>query len=511
MAGGLLQLVAYGVQDVHLYANPEFTLWKAMYKRVTHYAMESKEVIFSGTPGFGKTVSAIIPRDGDLLSKTKLRVVLPAVTPTSNKNFRWLNFVGHVLIKNYKLEIGGNEIDKQYGEWLHIWSELAYGSMSEQITRADLVGNVPKLVQPSTSSKPEIELYIDLPFFFSRNPGLALPLIALQYYETKISIEFREKNLCYWSENGTDSNVSDFTASLYCDYIYLDTTEKRLFAMKSHEYLIEQLQYSNDVAITSSTGNSIKLPFNHPVKYIAWVIQKDNHVNRTQMQDAGGPQWFNYTDKVDTTGFSGTPADPLGGGIPSGPLAHVNPFWSLAYGTGVTAPNTGALTGSDRNVSLALANNASNDVNLDDLAFQDLFGNGNTSDAVGWNADLPVFDSGYNCCASAQIKFNGQDRFTSRTGRYFNKMHPLDYGFNPPSIGVNVYSFALKPLDHQPTGTANFSQINTATLELTTTANTVLDENSSSPAATTAKLRAYAVNYNVMRIMSGMAGLAYQS
>lgn len=511
MAGGMLQLVAYGVQDVHLYGVPEFTLWKAAYKRITHFAIESKEVIFGGNVGFGKSVVADIPRDGDLLTKVKIRVVVPAVTPTSGKNFRWLNFLGHVMVKNFSLEIGGNEIDKQYGEWLHIWSELSGGTMGEHITRADLSGNVPKLVQPSTSSKPELELYIDLPFFFTRNPGLALPLIALQYYDTKIKIEFRDKNLCYWSENGTESNVDDFNASLYCDYIYLDTDEKRKFALKAHEYLIEQVQFSNDESIISSSGNSIKLPFSHPVKYLAWVIQKDNHVNRTQMQDAGGPQWFNYTDRVDTTGFSGTPADPLGGGIPGGPLAHVNPFWSLAYGNGVSAPNTGALSGSDRNVSLALANNGSNDINLDDLAFQDLFGNGNTTDAVGWNADLPVFDSGYNCCDSAKIKFNGQDRFTARTGRYFNKMHPLDYGFNVPSIGVNIYSFALRPLDHQPTGTANFSQINTSTLELTTTANTVLDENSGSPAATGAKIRIYAVNYNVLRIMSGMCGLAYQS
>lgn len=511
MAGGQLQLVAYGVQDVHLFGLPEFTLWKAAYKRITHYAMESKEVVFNGNVGFGKSVSAVIPRDGDLLSKVKIRIVVPAITPTSSKNFRWINFLGHVIVKSFSLEIGGNEIDKQYGEWIHIWNELAYGTMSEQMTRADLAGNVPKMVQPSTSSKPELELYVDLPFFFSRNPGLALPLIALQYYDVRIKVDFREQNLCYWSENGTESAVTDFSASLFCDYIFLDTDERKLFAQKSHEYLIEQVQCSGDESITSSSGNSIKIPFSHPVKYLAWVIQKDNHINRTQMQDAGGPQWFNYTDKVDTTGFSGTPSDPLGGGIPSGPLAHINPFWSLAYGNGVNAPNTGALSGSDRNVSLALANNASNDTNLDDLAFQDLFGNGNTTDAVGWNADLPVFDSGYNCCATAKIKFNSQDRFTTRTGRYFNKMHPLDYGFHAPSIGVNIYSFALRPLDHQPTGTANFSTISQSTLELTTTANTVLDENSSSPGATTAKIRIYGVNYNVLRVMSGMAGLAYQS
>lgn len=511
MAGGMLQLTAYGAQDINLFGMPEFTLWKAAYKRITHFAMESKEVVFSGAPGFGKTVTAIIPREGDLLARTKVRIVVPAVTPTSNKNFRWLNFLGHVIVKNFSLEIGGNEIDKQYGEWLHIWSELAHGTMSEQITRADLVGNVPKMVQPSTSAKPELELYVDLPFFFSKDLGLALPLIALQYHDVKVKIEFREKNLCYWSENGTETAVSDFNASLYCDYIYLDTDERRKFALKAHEYLIEQVQFSNDESISAASGNSIKLPFSHPVKYMAWVIQKDNHINRTQMQDAGGPQWFNYTDKVDTTGFSGTPGDPLGGGIPGGPLAHVNPFWSMPYGNGVSAPNTGALSGSDRNVSLSLANNASNDVNLDDLALQDLFGNGNTTDAVAWNSDLPLFDSGHNCCATAKIKFNSQDRISARTGRYFNKMHPLDYGLNVPAIGVNVYSFATKPLDHQPTGSANFSRINTATLEVTTTANTVLDENSGSPGAATAKIRTYCVNYNVLRIMSGMAGLAYQS
>ena len=508
MGGGLMQLVAYGAQDIYLTGNPQITYFKVVYRRHTNFAIEAIEQTFNGTTSFGQTATCTISRNGDLMYQTFVRINLPGVTPTSEKNFRWVNWIGHVLVKNMKLEIGGQEIDKQYGDWLHIWNELTQKS-GQQSNYANLVGNVPKLVQPSTSSKPSLEIYVPLQFYFCRNPGLALPLIALQYHEVKITIEFRSKEECYWTEKGVDNDIiPDFTSSLWVDYIFLDTDERRRFAQASHEYLIEQLQFSGDESITT-TSEKINLSLNHPVKELVWVVQKDNHVNRSQMQSSGGPQYFNYTDKVDTTSFTGTPAHPYGGGLGGAAYIGVNPSLAMPYSHGTYTPNTGALTGSNRNAAFALENSGSNnDIDLDNLTFKDLFGNGNTTNAVGWNADLPVFDSGHNPVATARLLLNGQERFVERTGRYFNHLQPYQYHTNGPAVGINVYSFALSPEEHQPSGTCNFSRIDKATLELTLTQATVQDENTT-PGSTTAKCRIYAVNYNVLRIMSGMGGLAY--
>jgi hypothetical protein len=513
MGGGLLQLVAYGAQDIYLTGNPQITYFKVVYRRHTNFAMESIEQTFNGTAKFGQRATCTIARNGDLMYRTYLRVVLPEVTPTGGNNFRWLNWIGHILAQEITLEIGGQEIDKQYGEWLHIWNELSQ-KPGQQANYANLVGNVPALVQPSTSTKPAFELYIPLQFFFCRTPGLALPLIALQYHEVKIIIQFQNLINCYWSENGTET-VGDFSASLWVDYIFLDTDERRRFAQKSHEYLIEQLQTTGSESILS-TSNRINMGFNHPVKELVWIVQKDSHVNSSVMQSVGGIQWFNFTDRVDTTNFSGTPADPYGGGIGGAAFSGMNPFASMPLSGNTYAPNSGVLA--NTNIAAPAIYGNYGNVNIDSLTFYDLFGNGNSAGSPGagvaYSSNLPFFDAGKNPTAFAKIQFNGQDRFTERTGRYFNHVQPYQHHTNGPATGINVYSFALTPEDHQPSGTSNFSRIDKATLQLTTTTATLQTEaESSNPLVTTtsgtAKCRIYALNYNVLRIMSGMGGLAY--
>lgn len=508
MGGGLMQLVAYGSQDIYLTGNPQITYFKVVYRRHTNFAIESIEQVFSGAAGFGQTVSCTIARNGDLMYWTYVRIMLPEVTPTSTYNYRWLNWLGHVLVQNVTLEIGGQQIDKHYGEWLHIWNELSQ-KPGQQANYANMVGNVPKMVQPSTSAKPGLELYVPLQFFFCRNPGLALPLIALQYHEVKLTVKFRNKLDCYWSENGIEPslNTQDFTSSIWVDYIFLDTDERRRFAQVSHEYLIEQLQYNEESVITTSP--KVDLTLNHPVKELVWVVQKDVYTNRDQMQVVGGQQYFNYTTKVDTTSFSGTPSDPNGGGIGGGWHSGLNPSLSMPYGGTATLANSGVLTNANRNVANSLVNTANNDINLENLSFSDLFGNGNTTNPVGWNADLPVFDIGKNPVEYAKLQLNGQDRFTERTGRYFNHVQPYQHHTNGPPTGYNLYSFALTPEEHQPSGSCNFSRIDKATLQLTLAAEELQDE-AGNPGLS-AKVKVYATNYNILRIMSGMGGLAYTS
>ena len=352
-----MQLVAYGAQDVYLTGNPQITFFKVVYRRHTNFAMESIENPFNGSPGFGRKVTCTIQRNGDLIYRIYLQATLPKVTLQSSDGsgaqFRWLNWVGHNLVKNVELEIGGQRIDKHYGDWLQIWNELTQEA-GKQAGYAKMVGNVPQLTNllvqggsgcendcqsnseplsapEALSCAPAYTLYIPLQFWFCRNPGLALPLIALQYHEVRINLDFNDlRNLC-WDNAPMQSNAHQIrdrvaaanlqAASLYVDYIYLDTDERRKFAQVSHEYLIETLQFTGAESITSS-ANKLKLNFNHPCKELVWVVQRDSFVScdDTVIGEWKGQQPFNFSDWWDRcvheSGYSVTRVEGMAGKNP---------------------------------------------------------------------------------------------------------------------------------------------------------------------------------------------------
>ena len=314
MGGGLMQLVAYGAQDVYLTGNPQITFWKVTYRRHTNYAMESIEQTFNGQADFGRRVTCTVSRNGDLAFRTYLQVTLPEinqsmVTTADNANTtgcfaRWLDCPGEQLISQVEVEIGGQRIDRQYGDWMHIWNQLTmtaeqetgYHKMIGHTTQLTYLTNrcfdkvdgpcdadAPAQVCAPRNTLPETTLYVPLQFWFCRNPGLALPLIALQYHEVKLNVDLRPIDECLWavSGDGASGNAtvpasatckatsayqqSLVAASLYVDYIFLDTDERRRMAQNPHEYLIEQLQFTGDESVGSSS-NKIKLNFNHPCK-----------------------------------------------------------------------------------------------------------------------------------------------------------------------------------------------------------------------------------------------------
>jgi len=483
--------------------------FKVVYRRHTNFSMEAIEQTFNGNPDFGRKVVCTISRNGDLIHRIYLQVGLPAVKVATGDYFRWVNWVGHALFKNVEVEIGGQRIDKHYGDWLHIWNELTQ-TASKQDGYANMVGNVDRLFRPVGSvtaslkggpgtagirdaaqaegQMPKVTLYIPLQFWFCRNPGLALPLIALQYHEVKINLEFRSRAECCGVKTNVPA-VSLDSASLYVDYIYLDTDERRRFAQVSHEYLIEQLQFTGEESVTSS-NQKIKLNFNHPCKELVWVTQLDGNVNtsstaptdQTNTAKFTGAQWFNYTDQTDVTPFKQNDAlvinDILDGVINTSPEAAPNETGDLTFGganSGTVASNTGVGFSGDRTGT----------------------GGGLLS------TQNALYDLGLNPTVNAKLQLNGHDRFSQREGRYFNLVQPYQHHERVPSTGVNVYSFGLKPEEHQPSGTCNMSRIDNATLHLTLTDKI----NSDNPA----KVRVYATNYNVLRIMSGMGGLAYSN
>ena len=533
-----MQLVSYGAQDIYISGNPQITFWKILYKRHTNFAVESIEVTFNGQADFNKRVVAVINRNADLMYKTYVQVVLPQIDLTSlttlnasgttSQGFRWLNYIGHRLIKQVELEIGGQRIDRQYGDWMQIWTQL---STEAGLVRAldDLIGNTHDLVLMkrgnglaldatcsssettlscvSRAGTPAKTLYIPLQFWFCRNPGLAIPLIALQYHEVRINVDFETWQNCQYYEtavgvaaNSTAQSLA--AASLYIDYVYLDTEERRRFAQQSHEYLIEQVQFTGAESITSSS-NKIQLNFNHPVKELIWVVQRDSFVdcsNPVWISSVGGPQPFNYSDDFSTDGLimslltqnnantitvsSQATNQTQVGSAATQPLG-MNPTQfaqSVATGTFLYGVDTAGASGSIE---------AEFESGVNYLLAKTILVSG-------------VKCEGKNPIEVAKLQLNGQDRFTEREGSYFDRVQPFQCHTRTPSTGINVYSFALRPEEHQPSGTCNFSRIDKATLQLTVSLNTVTG-------ARTAQVRVYALNYNVLRVMSGMGGLAYSN
>ena len=409
MGGGLMQLVAYGAQDIYLTGNPQITFFKVVYRRHTNFAMESVDQTLNGSVGFNKKVTATVARHGDLVGRMYLEVPLTVTRNTGGTEYVGMN-PGHSIISEVEVQIGGQQIDKHWGNWMEVWAELtepnSAGLRCHHTNGTASVADTDNVVQGTRFQNMALaggvsfasaadngdgltavtdfaaRCRVPLQFWFNRNPGLALPLIALQYHEVKVSVTF---------VSAIDGLAIGTDTQLWADYIYLDTDERRRFAQVSHEYLIEQVQH------TSGNGTSIDLNFNHPVKELVWTGNVDN---------------------------------------------------------GLRIP----------------------------------LHNGKT-----------------------KLVLNGHDRMSERPLEYFTQTQVWQHHTGTPVVcadatlggvgnasvnEVAVYSFALKPEEHQPSGTCNFSRIDNAQLKIATNADTV---------------NVYAVNYNVLRIMSGMGGLAYSN
>ena len=352
MGGGLMQLVAMGAQDVYLTGNPQITFFKVVYRRHTNFSKEAIEQTFNGSLSSGVgTLNCTLSRNGDLVQEIYLTGAISGSTSGDDVTD---------LIKTVEVEIGGQKIDKHYSQWLDIYNELFENSSSH--ARRDA------LASPAGATG---TVYLPLRFWFNRNPGLALPLIALQYHEVKINVECKAS---------AGSAIFSATPKLLVNYLYLDTDERRRFAQVSHEYLIEQVQHTG-----VETKAKITMNFNHPVKAL---------------------------------------------------------FWSGAH----------------------------------------------------WG--------------TVKLQLNGHDRAKEQPKEYYQMVQPYECGLGHTATikadrtngtvtesVVGMYSFCLKPAEHQPSGTCNFSRIDNAVLNMGADGNLYL----------------FAMNYNVLRIMSGMGGLAYSN
>ena len=512
MGGGLLQLVAYGAQDAYITGNPHITFWKVLYKRHTNFAMEAFRVNFTGSPQYGQRVVAIINRNADLMYKTYLEVQLP---DTQTVNVKWTSAferrLGYQLLKKIEVEIGGQIIDTHYGEWLFLWENLTSGFDNSTKLDTMLGGYLggTETTAVSCGGRPAI-LYIPLQFWFCRNPGLALPLIALQYHEVRINVTLNPATDLV--TKGDQATVSAAAAllpqlkdmALYIDYIYLDVDERRRFAQQSHEYLIDQLQFGLQQTLTTANAR-IDLTLNHPVKELVWVFQdaRKTDCGSTLTNNIGFTQPFSYDDIVNRCRLQINGQDRFderygdyfwkvqpyqhhtGGAffpMRSQVIAQtVTTFTAVATLTGDVMDVTGSVGGNI--IEGALVTAASN---LPPGVVVQSYGTG--SGGVGtYQLSEPAILNG----AAVTVTFSLPN-----------------VNYTPHENPINVYSFALQPEEHQPSGTCNFSRIDTTTLVF----DSVSTNGVARPTKTTPfNFRMYAVNYNIFRVMSGMGGLAYSN
>lgn len=569
MAGGLIQLVVYGAEDMYLTANPQITFFKIVYRRHTNFSIEAFELAMLDNANFGKLSSLRFYRLGDLATKMYLRVTIAGIIPQNGSKFAWVHRLGHALIKSVAVNIGGVDFDKQYGEWIDIWYELTRSLFKERGYNI-MIGDVPEMTTYNDKAKPEYTLYIPLRFWFNRFYGLSLPLISIQYHLIYFNFEFEKReNLIVYSKNFNQFNEITFlNIGLVTDYIYLDTVEREKFAITAHEYLIEQTQYAGDEAPIRSKIIE-QLYFNFPTKELFWVFKNgyyrsakhflaytdDNTKWRETINQASstilnemyivlkGPvyerdQYGNIV--INRRGQRvilepGTPPPDNGGQWEETPpqstyttknkqfkitnLSEINSFWInpdalriLDYSISgkISALITLSLT-SDVTIS-----NFTSTIDIRDVSFpvESMIDTrlSNSQDVVvnQFSNYGVLIDGSYNPVEFTQLDYNDYERFVKRSGLFFNILHPEMHHSATPKDGINVYSFSLKPERHQPMGTSNLSRIEKQFLI------TWIYDPTFEPGLPPIELinpdsrfHVYALNYNVMRVQNGLTGLAY--
>lgn len=543
MGGGIAQLASYGLADVYLTGSPQVTFWKLVYRRHTLFAMESIQQTFDGAPDFGRKSTCTISRNGDLVGPVWLEITLPDllaydITPTpadgnsvdvtaeagvhedpagnfwqastgtvftapiafasGGKKYaaatavvggqaralvrydaatdtyswddggsptaltageaatiayadewatwpylcragsapaavytapahhlRWTNSIAHAVLSAVEIELGGTRIDRHYGEWLDIWSELT----EKEEKRAGLwhmLGKYDDAAYDAAWSRDQCRertYYVPLKFCFNTSPGLYLPLVALSYHQIKYNFEFRAALECVKAavpvaqltgkagSRHAGENPRFLECNLFADYVFLDAPERIRMAEIPHEYLVTQLQFLGDEAVPSpadpngTRSRKYSLNFNHPVRELLWVYTAKTNYERNAVT---GNNWFKY-------------------GLPGNEAAE-------------------------------------------------------------------VFDE-------ARLMINGHDRFSARSAPYFRLIQPYEHHTRCPAKKVHCYSFSLlSPEDAQPSGQANFSRFDTAQLQFTLNA-----------ALPVGKMKIFAYSFNVLRIASGLAGLAFSN
>ena len=468
--GALMQLVAYGASDVYLTGDPRVTFFQTAYKRHTNFAMETVQQTVAGAMTPGGLTSVTLSRSGDLVGD--MFVVLQP-TPASSSNLTStnsvadMNWVAERAFSSIELFIGGQSIDKHYQLWFRLYSEVFLNDTKKQNW-----GKLTSFPVPNNNGTSTGYVYLPLIFFFNRNPGLFLPLIALQYHEVRIDFTMAPNYANYFGQN---------PFAVWANYMYLDTQEREKFAKTGHEYLIEQVQYINGNPVGTSTENTpsvIRLQYNHPVKELIWCYQNP-------APSSNPNSLWNFSSSVSNVNVTCDPAKLVASCSPYQPQAvgtpvlyTPGPFATQLYVYAASNVNTG-------NTISVQSNVVSGNVFWVEAGNQQYSSNSTSGQEVG-----PLH--------SFKLLLNGTDRFVPQFGKYFNQYQPYQYHSGLPYPGIYVYSFALKPEELQPSGTCNFSRIDMAQVAINLKSN-----------LPSLNQQMFAVNYNILRVQSGLGGLAF--
>ena len=532
MTGAELQLAAYGAQDIYLTGNPQISFFKIVFKKHTNFAIEQHKLEFEGNADFNNKVVCKVKHYGDLLSEIFLHIDLPVLTPKFiqidnihnkdsgipfilgydcdyfnngntmiNKKYlnqhqiiSWVNSIGHVIIDYVTIEIGGELIDKQYGEWLEIWDELTISKCKKQAYDQRMIGKYSDnewLSKGIYENALSMSLDIPLRFWFCNNNGLALPLIALQQQDVKIYVKFNDFNNCWWNVKLDKSqkyknkcNKLPFNypekkniknCYLLANYVYLDTDERRKYVYSSHEYLIEQIQYNDPINVSCTISDIfVDLEFNHPIKEIIWVLQNEKvkYFN----------DWYDYSTE-ERIQFEND---------------NINLYACYNnYINKAVHPNNYMYINNSRSI-------ISNEIDMSAVILDIKKNILNNSYLIDNNNE--IFDMRCSPLNNAVLLLNGQERFPMQNSKHFDTIQPYLYHSCIPNKGnIYCYSFGLEPQKMIPSGSCNFSLIDNAVLFLSVNKFCFCDKEVNEYI----NVRVYAKNFNILRIMSGMGSLAY--
>jgi hypothetical protein len=515
MTAGEIQLVARGIRDIYLTKDPQVTFFKVVYRRHTNFSTQPMIQKFIQTPDFGKKVTCLLSRNGDLIGNTCLVIKLPKIktftTSTGVDNitkFAWVRKVGLAMIKSIEIEIGGQLIDRHYGEWLNIWLEL---TQKRSDALRYMIGDTPEL-NSFTNGKDARTLYIPLQFWFCRDSSLVLPMVSLVYSEVRINLELNDVNNCYvitpthsiYMENDLvkfkqfeyiEQTINGITASGI--YTHFDDTTKQLYYMKISRNAFTSYTLANENTITPSARRQLvyndaysqywikglesgefgmprfgTIPTSHIYTKLRNIMLDDCYLLVTYI-------WIDSDERIK---FADSKHDYL--------------IEQLIY------INEKSLDSSNRSIRLDLIQPCKllawviQYSYLTDTNNNDLFNYTND-----YKYDINGTPIGKSIIVNETVALNNYDRVSMREYNYFNYLQPYSNFPYPCNEGINLFSFGLFPNKVYPSGSCNMTQIDNIDIKLNLSYNVTI--------ANPVKFRGYQLGYNILRISNGLCGIVF--
>lgn len=522
MGAGIVQLVSHGFQDIFITKDPQITLFKSVYRRHTNFSIEVIPQSFTHDPDFGRKVTCIVSRSGDLISKVYLVIKLPKIQPFLDDDgnvdtitkFAWVKKIGFAIIKSMELEIGGQSIDKQYGEWLNIWHELTGNTYTNYLKMIGLH----KDFNEYTNGKDSMTLYVPLQFWFCKYRNLALPVLNLSYNEIKINIEFNNLDKCINITPTHYINVHqdlvNFQEGEYIEqiidddkafgiYRYYDVLNKRLYYHRLSRTVFKSI--TNTTVTNEAELNTVLNNLNNQ-KYLIKGLTTE-FVSMPQLNSQETAHSYNrqrtisisdsyllvdyiFLDEEERVKFL--------------QAKHEYLIEQLNITTEKTLSSTNPRVNLEMRHPVKLLTFVGQQTYLRDTRVNDHF---NYTDDYKIKFDPKVLDKkqyeyvGSNLIKKANILLSGQERLTFRNSEYYNWIQPYQHFMYAPDEGINIYSFSLFPEKHQPSGTSNMSKIDNVATQLRMSS--IVSFNND------AKFRAYFISYNILRIINGLSNLVF--